>query len=294
MSGRLLSWASAGLAMFTLVCCASCTLAANQSTGPLVRTVIIKHGLYIEPPALEINVGERVSWINDAPGGQVQVQFKKVDGAPDVVGFSPVAQFQRPGRYGYSVTAISPGVGAGDRVVIKLEGTITVRDTPSSGTAAEVPPPRVDRQPPPVVAADLPPSRADVVRVKGGRDAAITYGYQPQQGVLIKIESIAASPPELRAGDYVVLQVQYTILAPPERSQMNVKEVWMISHNNQELTRLEKEAAVTSGTYAIQYRVALPPDAPEGSYTISTLLEVLAVGKPTEDTRTARFAIRGR
>jgi len=282
------------LASFTFLLCASCTLSTNQSTGAPVRTVTIKHGLYIEPVTLELNVGEQVSWVNDAPGGQVQVQFKKVEGAPAELGFSPVAQFQRPGRYAYSVTAISPGVG-GDRVITRLEGTIIVRDTPASGTAAEAPPSRVERQPPlPVVAADLPPSRLDVVRVKGGRDAATSYGYHPQQGVLIKIESVAASPPELRAGDSVLLQVQYTILAPPERSQMNVKEVWMISRNSQELTRLEKQATVTSGTYAIQYRVALPPDAPEGSYTLSTLLEVLAVGKPTEDTGTTRFAIRRR
>jgi hypothetical protein len=132
------------------------------------------------------------------------------------------------------------------------------------------------------------------VRVKGGRDAATTYGYQPQQGVVIKIESVAASPAELRAGDNLLLQVQYTILAPPDRSQMSVKEVWMISRNNTELTRLEKEASVTSGTYAIQYRVALPPDAPEGAYTLSTALEVVAAGKPTADTKTTRFVIRRR
>ena len=293
--------ARAWLALLALAGLAACTTAA-QGPSPTVRTVLIKHGLYMDPITLEVNVGEQVAWVNDAPGGQVQVQFRRAEGAPYALGFNPVAQFDKPGSFGYTATALSPGPSGGDRVVTRIEGTIVVKEPAPPPAAAgppapapAPPPARVERQPPPaasVVAADLPPSRPDVVRVKAGRDAATTYGYQPQQGVVLKIESIAATPAELRAGDNLLLQVQYTILAPPDRTQMSVREVWMISRNNLELTRLEKEAQVSSGTYAIQYRVALPPDTPDGAYTLSTQLEVVAAGKPTWETRTTRFVIR--
>ncbi|HEY7041883.1 MAG TPA: hypothetical protein VID28_23635 [Methylomirabilota bacterium] len=291
----------ASLALLALAGLAACSTAA-QGPSPTVRTVVIKHGLYMDPITLEVNPGEQVAWVNDAPGGQVQVQFRRTEGAPYALGFNPVAQFDKPGRFGYTATALSPGPSGGDRIVTRIEGTIVVKEPPPApapapppAAAAPAPPPaRVERQPPPasVVAADLPPSRPDVVRVKAGREAATTYGYQPQQGVVLKIESIAATPAELRAGDNLLLQVQYTILAPPDQAQMSVREVWMISRNNLELTRLEKDAQVSAGTYAIQYRVALPPDTPEGAYTLSAQLEVIAAGKPTWDTRTARFVIR--
>jgi Bacterial SH3 domain/YMGG-like Gly-zipper len=118
-------------------------------------------------------------------------------------------------------------------------------------------------------------------QVRDGATAAKDNKYTPAQGVVAKIDRSTATPQQLRPGDEITLQASYTVLAPPERAQVKVKETRTIFFNGQELGRLERESEVAAGSYATEQALAVPPDAAEGRYLVQTVVEPVAVEKPT-------------
>ena len=110
--------------------------------------------------------------------------------------------------------------------------------------------------------------------MKSGADVYVAHGYQPEQGIVLKVERGATAPATLRPGSQVVLGVTYTILAPPEVPPLVVKETRTIRFGDQDLRRLEKTVTVPPGTYSSEQRLTVPPDAAEGPYTVTTTIEL--------------------
>jgi hypothetical protein len=130
-------------------------------------------------------------------------------------------------------------------------------------------------------------------KIKSGEAAAAAHAYSPQQGVVTKIDKTAAAPQQLKPGDQIVLRTTYTVLAPPERGQVKVKEVRTILFNNQELGRVEKDTTRAAGTYATQHPMTLPKDAAEGRYTVKTMVQALDAEKAAADQATTTFVVGG-
>ncbi len=128
-------------------------------------------------------------------------------------------------------------------------------------------------------------------KVKDAGQSAAAKDYKPEQGVVAKIETTAAAPHQLKPGDQVILQTQYTVLSPPDKGEVKVKEVRTILFNNQELGRLEKDSTLSAGTYSTQYPLTLPPDAAEGTYTVATVVQPVAVEKATKAEATTAFVV---
>lgn len=128
-------------------------------------------------------------------------------------------------------------------------------------------------------------------KVKDAGQSAAAKDYKPEQGVVAKIENTAAAPQQLKPGDQVVLQTEYTVLSPPEKGEVKVKEVRTILFNSQELGRLEKDSSLSAGTYTSQHKVTLPPDAAQGTYTVATLVEPVGVEKATNAQATTAFVV---
>lgn len=128
-------------------------------------------------------------------------------------------------------------------------------------------------------------------KIKGSTTAAAAHSYSPQQGVVAKIDKTAATPQQLKPGDQIVLRTDYTVLAPPEKGQVKVKEVRTILFNNQELGRVEKDSELATGTYETQHSMTLPEDAAEGRYTVKTLVQALDVEKAAADQATTTFVV---
>ena len=124
-------------------------------------------------------------------------------------------------------------------------------------------------------------------KIKSADEAKATHGYTPQQGVVAKIDDAAAAPKQLKPGDQTVLKAQYTVLAPPEQGPVKVKETRTIYFDGQRLGRLEKNSEVTAGTYESEHLLKIPNDAAEGNYTVTTLVEPVAVVKAVGDQATA-------
>jgi Bacterial SH3 domain/YMGG-like Gly-zipper len=118
-------------------------------------------------------------------------------------------------------------------------------------------------------------------KTRDGDAAAKANNYSSSQGVVAKIDRSTTSPQQLRPGDEITLQAAYTVLAPPERAQIKVKETRTVFFNGQELGRLERESQVSAGSYATEQALAVPPDAAEGRYLVQTVVEPIAVEKPT-------------
>jgi plastocyanin len=254
--------------------------ACATAEWPAFKAVVVKQGRYLDPPSLEIAPGEKVQFSNDTIGGEVEVHFPKgVPAPPSVEGSpaSPVVRFDRPGRYPYVITSRSPTLGDRYPLIVKERGEIVVSAPVAAASGSAEPTPR----------------RPDIVRVRDSREAAEAHRYNHQQGLVIRIESGRATPGELKAGEPVFLEAQYTVLAPPAASQITVKEVWTISLNEQELGKLEKDDDLGPGTWASQQQLVLPEDAVAGSYVVTARIEVGAPDQaPATNQSTIRFVVR--
>ena len=259
------------LAFAVMLGLAGCATGGSAVLAPN-NTVVIRGGRHLQPAEVVVNGGDRVMWVNDT-GGDVRLQFTNtsipLEGSPS----RPTYKFDRPGRYEYILTATSPDT-SGQVFVATLRGVVVVNEA---------------------VPADVAPSRADIVRLRGSLDAVSTYGYQSRQGIVVRAERGAANPAEPRAGEPVVLLAQYSVLAPLDGAVLTIRESWVITHNDQELGRLDKVATLGPGTYESQQRLVLPADAPAGAYVVRARLEVQSPGRNAASDQTAiRFVVRTR
>jgi SH3-like domain-containing protein len=131
-----------------------------------------------------------------------------------------------------------------------------------------------------------------VKQVKPREEAVATTNYTPQQGVVTKIDRIAATPQQLKPGDQLTVQSQYTVLGPPQNNQIRVREARTVFFNDQPLTELPaRELVLSQGTNEIQSSITLPPDAADGNYRVMTTVEPLAVPNAQKNQASTLFVV---
>jgi hypothetical protein len=131
-----------------------------------------------------------------------------------------------------------------------------------------------------------------VKQVKPREEAVATTNYTPQQGVVTKIDRIAATPQQLKPGDQLTVQSQYTVLGPPQNNQIRVREARAVFFNDQPLTELPaRELVLNQGTNEIQSSITLPPDAADGNYRVTTTVEPLAVPNAQKNQASTLFVV---
>src|SRR5262245_41352243 len=131
-----------------------------------------------------------------------------------------------------------------------------------------------------------------VKQIKPREEVVAATNYTPQQGVVTKIDRIGATPNQLKPGDQLTVQSQYTVLAPPQNSQIKVREVQTIYFNDQPLTELPtRELVLSQGTNEIQSSITLPPDAADGNYRVQTTVEPLAVANARKGEGSTAFVV---
>lgn len=128
-------------------------------------------------------------------------------------------------------------------------------------------------------------------KVREGSEVSAATGYRAEQGVIAKIEASTNAPQQLRPGDKILLQTNYTLLSPPAQGQVKVKETRTVFFNGQELGRLEKESSLTSGTYATEQTLSVPPDAAEGRYLVQTVVQPVSAGRVTVGQANSDFMV---
>lgn len=248
------------------------SLAACTTPAPTGRIIPLVPGYPLSADPIGAEPGEQLTWVNGDPArGEIQLEFDRVSSMPEVSSKSGVytARFGAAGTYPYTVTGLSrSGVS-----LVPRRGEVVVRErTPASAPGPEAAAPVRPPSPPP--RRDTPPVGADISRLKGTAEVYLAYHYQSEHGIVLKVERGAAAPASLRPGSQVILAVTYTILAPPEVPPLVVKETRTIRFGDQDLRRLEKTVTVAPGTYSSEQRLTVPPDAAEGSYNVTTTIEL--------------------
>ncbi len=129
-------------------------------------------------------------------------------------------------------------------------------------------------------------------KVKDSQQAVADKKWTPKQGVMAKVDSSKASPVQLKPGDQIVLQTEYTVLAPPEKGEVTVKEVRTILFNNQPYGQpIERTSKLAAGTYITEQPLTLPRDMESGTYTVTTVVEPV-VDKATKDQGLSAFVVQ--
>lgn len=274
--GRLL-----GLVLGTLSLIVGCVTSA-----PAGRVIAVVPGFPLTASTISVETGEQLTWVNGDPArGEIQVEFDRVANMPDVSLKSGIytARFGTPGAYAYTVTSVSP---SGTQLVPRRGEVIVWNKALAAAPSASSPgatspgsaPPRASAPQPasdtPPATPDVPPIGADITRLKGRAQVYVAYHYQPDHGIVLKLEHATTKPSTLRPGSSVVLAVTYTLMAPQETGPLAVKEIRTIRFGDQDLRQVEKTVRVASGTYSSDYRLTIPPDAAEGVYTVTTTVEV--------------------
>jgi len=254
------------------------SLTACATPAPSGRIIPLVPGYPLSAESIGAEPGEELTWVNGDPArGEVKIEFDRVSTMPAVSSKSGVytARFGAAGTYPYTVT----GLSRGGVELVPRRGEVVVRERPVPAAPGAVRPEAAAPGRPPAPAAprpssDAPPVGADISRLKSGAEVSLAYHYQPEHGIVLKVERGAAAPSSLRPGSQVVLAVTYTIIAPPEVPPLVVKETRTIRFGDQDLQRLEKTVTVAPGTYSSEQRLTVPPDAAEGPYTVTMTIEL--------------------
>ena len=131
-----------------------------------------------------------------------------------------------------------------------------------------------------------------VRQVRTREQAAAATDYTPAKGVEARIEKAATTPQQLRPGEQLTFQAQYTVLAPPQQKEIRVIETQTILFDNRHLKDLpQKELTLAQGTTDIQHSLTLPKEAAEGLYLMMTSVTPVAANAQKVEVATP-FVVR--
>lgn len=101
------------------------------------------------------------------------------------------------------------------------------------------------------------------------RNAADTMranNYDPQSGVQLQMQSVAADPQSISPGENVDLKMTYAVMAPRPRHEVGITETRTVTLNGQKVVDQTIQVYRVAGTYTSMQPVTLPADAPRGTY----------------------------
>lgn len=88
----------------------------------------------------------------------------------------------------------------------------------------------------------------------------------------IDIDSSSVNPQTVMANSTMDAQVQYTILAPSDVSQITVVETRSLVKGNERMELAKREVVRTQGTHLSTMRFTMPRDIEKGEYTLITTI----------------------
>lgn len=88
----------------------------------------------------------------------------------------------------------------------------------------------------------------------------------------IDIDSSSVNPQTVMANSTLDAQVQYTILAPSDVSQITVVETRALVKGNERMELAKREVVRTQGTHLSTMRFTMPRDIEKGDYTLITTI----------------------
>lgn len=103
---------------------------------------------------------------------------------------------------------------------------------------------------------------------------AAELDYTPTQGTVLKIRRAEVIPTPTKPGEMVQAKVEYDVITPNPDETVTLKEQRLILKDGQNYTKpVERELIKPQGGHVSTYSFTLPETAPEGRYTVLTVLE---------------------
>ena len=99
------------------------------------------------------------------------------------------------------------------------------------------------------------------------------YSYEESQGNVLKIESLTATPPIVKAGGSVEIEMGYAILSPSDTKELVVTEIREIRQGEKLVGKPRIVVTRTDGTYESTVPVTLSANAVPGTYTVVATLQ---------------------
>ncbi|WP_297213064.1 MULTISPECIES: glycine zipper domain-containing protein [Thermodesulfovibrio] len=104
----------------------------------------------------------------------------------------------------------------------------------------------------------------------------------------IDIDSSSVNPQSVKANSTVDAQVQYTILAPSDVSQITVIETRTLVKGSERIELAKREVTRAQGTHLSTMRFTMPKDIEKGDYTLITTIS----DKEGRQIRTAKNSLK--
>jgi hypothetical protein len=118
-------------------------------------------------------------------------------------------------------------------------------------------------------------------RVGDRAAAARATADQPADASMIRIQKGEVVPATARAGEPIVVRVQYAVLAPGADTRIALNEWRMLRTGDRDIAAPQhRQMSVEQGVFVSTYRFAVPADTPPGQYRIVTLIETDGVNPP--------------
>jgi outer membrane lipoprotein SlyB len=99
--------------------------------------------------------------------------------------------------------------------------------------------------------------------------AATAVGYQPDQGNLIRVENVQASPTTAKPGSTVNLTSTYTVLTPTNQP-ISIRETREVRHDGALVADPAIDVQRNNGTFTSTLPITLPSNARTGTYEVTT------------------------
>ena len=109
---------------------------------------------------------------------------------------------------------------------------------------------------------------------KSAAQARADAGYQPSQGIVVRVDGGQADPSAVAPGGTVRLATTYTVLAPNPSQSVTVNETREVRYNGALVANPTTAFTRTSGTFTSALPVTLPANAGRGAYEVTTTVSV--------------------
>jgi hypothetical protein len=105
-------------------------------------------------------------------------------------------------------------------------------------------------------------------------ETAKTYDYHPEQGLVIKVETVRVDPEVIEPGKPSKLILNYSVLNPNAHENVAVKENRDIMTGDDLLKQIGPRLVERkSGTFSTEQEVTFPKDLPDGLYSLKGVVE---------------------
>lgn len=109
---------------------------------------------------------------------------------------------------------------------------------------------------------------------KTAEQARADTGYQPAQGIVVRVERVQTDPTAVSPGGTVGLGVTYTILTPNANQTVTVNETREVRTNGALVANPTTSFTRTNGTFTSALPITLPAGAARGTYEVTTTVTV--------------------